>query len=107
MLKSSPFVLGLAKVAGWLKRQWNDIKGNVKYGVLLFVGAGIVTGVTAITRGLLWWQQTILVLSFVLLFGWALVATWVVRAPQPAFALADRKPLTSSILSSLRTHNLK
>lgn len=59
----------------WLRQQWNDIKGNVKYAVVLVVGAAVVTGVVALTHGLLLWQQVVLAGCFVLLFGWALFAT--------------------------------
>jgi hypothetical protein len=63
----------------WLCRQWNDIKGNVKYAILVVLGAGVVTGTVALTHGLLvWqqvWQQVGLAGCFVLLFGWAVFAT--------------------------------
>ncbi len=59
----------------WLLRYWNDIKGNVKYAVALIIGTAIVTGVVALTHGLCLWQQVVLAGCFVLLFGWALMAT--------------------------------
>ena len=59
----------------WLRQQWADIRGNVKYAVVLLVGGLVVTGVVALTHGLLLWQQVILAACFVLLFGWALFAT--------------------------------
>ena len=59
----------------WFKRQWNDVKGNVKYAVLLFVGGIFVTAAITLTHGLSIWQQGILALIFVLLFGWAVAAT--------------------------------
>lgn len=54
----------------WVRRQWNDIKGNVKYGILL----AMMFLVGIITRGLTWWQQASLGLLFVLAIGWAIAA---------------------------------
>ena len=62
-------------MAVWLRQQWNDIKGNVKYAIVLAIGAVVVAGVVALTHGLLLWQQVALAGCFVLLFGWALFAT--------------------------------
>jgi hypothetical protein len=56
---------------GWINSQWNDIKGNVKYGLL--VSVPFIVGV--ITRGLAWWQQTILAALCVLVVAWAVVQT--------------------------------
>lgn len=55
----------------WLRAQWNDIKGNVKYGLLLSVL--FIVGV--ITRGLTWWQQSILAFVFVCIVTWAVLQT--------------------------------
>jgi hypothetical protein len=59
----------------WLRQQWNDIKGHVKFAVLLFVGGSVVTLVVALTHGLVLWQQVVLAGCFVVLFGWALFET--------------------------------
>ena len=59
----------------WLRQQWNDIKGHVKFAVLLFVGGSVVTLVVALTHGLVLWQQVVLAGCFVFLFGWALFET--------------------------------
>ena len=56
---------------GWLASQWNDVKGNVKYGVL--VSAPFIAGV--ITRGLAWWQQALLAVLCVFVVAWAVVQT--------------------------------
>lgn len=55
----------------WAIRQWNDVKGNVKYGLLVSIPfiAGIVT------RGLAWWQQLVLATLCVILVAWAIVQT--------------------------------
>jgi hypothetical protein len=59
----------------WLRRQWNDIRGNVKYAAVLLISGLVVTGVVALTHGLSLWQQAVLAACFLLLFGWALFAT--------------------------------
>lgn len=69
-------VLALAKMASWLKRQWDDVKGNVKFYVLTLIATGVVTGGVVVTRSLQWWQQAILVACFVLLVAWGAIATW-------------------------------
>jgi len=63
-------------MADWLKRQWDDIKGNVKYALLLIVLGVIVTGAAVLVDGLPRWKAAILVILFVLLSFWAAIATW-------------------------------
>jgi hypothetical protein len=41
-----------------------------------------VTAAVAITRGLLWWQQTILLALFIMLFAWAVIASYLATRPQ-------------------------
>ena len=60
----------------WVKRQWDDIKGNVKYALLVIVLGAVVTGLAVLVRGLPWWKDAILVFLFVLVAFWAAVATW-------------------------------
>lgn len=60
----------------WIKAQWNDIKGNVKYALLLFLIGGIVAGAAVLVDGLPWWKEAVLVFLFVSLSLWAAVATW-------------------------------
>jgi hypothetical protein len=70
----------------WLVHHWNDIKGNVKFFIVTFIGSGVVSLVVALTHGLAVWQQTVLALCFLLLFGWAIAATAAHRstsAPAP------------------------
>lgn len=67
----------------WLYEQWKDIRGNVKWAVLVLVGGGVVTGVVALTHGLALWQQVCLSASFVFMLSWAIVAT--------AYATVGRK----------------
>jgi hypothetical protein len=38
--------------SGWLKRQWDDIKGNFKWWLLALLGTGVVTVAVALTHGL-------------------------------------------------------
>jgi hypothetical protein len=63
-------------VSGWLKGQWNDIKGNAKWAVVTAVGTGFVILAVALTHGLHLWQQVSLSVCFIFLFGWALAATF-------------------------------
>src|SRR6266568_1057857 len=60
----------------WLLQQWEDIKGNFKFWLICLIGGLMVAAAVAITRGLLWWQQAILVLIFLILFGWAVIASY-------------------------------
>ena len=60
----------------WIKTQWDDIKGNVKYALLLIVLGAIVTGAAALVRGLPAWKEAILVFLFAVLAFWGAVATW-------------------------------
>ena len=72
-LRSKTLVLHIMWL--WIVQQWNDIKGNVKYALVLIGGAGLITLVTMITHGLLPWQQVVLMACFVLVFGWAAFVT--------------------------------
>jgi hypothetical protein len=73
----------------WLRQQWDDIKGHVKYAVVLVLGTAVVSGVVALTHGLLLWQQVALAGCFVLLFGWAILATTAALRPRlPASQVA-------------------
>ncbi|MGA2269867.1 MAG: hypothetical protein ABSH44_15465 [Bryobacteraceae bacterium] len=66
----------------WILRQWDDIKGNVKYGLLLFILGVIMAGVVAVTHGLALWQQVTLTAFFLVLVAWALLATAAHRAAE-------------------------
>jgi hypothetical protein len=48
----------------WLLKQWNDIKGNVKFATLGLVGSAAFTLVGLLTHGLTWWQRAILLFIF-------------------------------------------
>jgi hypothetical protein len=58
-------------VLKWIIGQWNDVKGNIKFALLLAIGTVINTWVVALTRGLLAWQQLTLAGLFALMFGWS------------------------------------
>jgi hypothetical protein len=58
----------------WLRAQWNDIKGNVKYGILILLLSAAWTSILALTQGLHLWQQLGLTVIFVVVFVWAIVA---------------------------------
>jgi hypothetical protein len=66
----------------WLAKQWQDIRGNFKFWLTLIIGSAMVTAAVAITRGLEWWQQTILLVLFVMLFGWAVIASYLATRRQ-------------------------
>jgi len=71
----------------WFKTQWDDVKGNAKYGLL--VSVPFIAGV--ITRGLLWWQQLVLAFLCVIVVGWAIAQTVKVdRLTQRKDRLGDR-----------------
>jgi hypothetical protein len=85
----------------WLAKQWNDIKGNVKYGALLVLAGVVLSGVGLLTRGFAWWQDALLLFFFGGILAWAIVATVLaaqrtrprVAAPSPALietSLRDR-----------------
>jgi hypothetical protein len=41
----------------WLAEQWNDIKGNAKWYVVLLILGVMTTGAIALTHGLAFWRQ--------------------------------------------------
>ncbi len=63
----------------WLLRQWNDVKGNVKFVALGFITTGIGIGAKFMTDGLPLWKQILLLLSFVWVIGLAIVLAWKLR----------------------------
>ena len=65
----------ISAMVDWIKAQWDDIKRNVKYALLLIVLGAIVTGAAVLVRGLPVWKDAILVFLFLLLAFWGAVAT--------------------------------
>jgi hypothetical protein len=63
------------KQSAWWLIQWQDMKGNIKYWIALFLLSLAVSGAALLTRGLLWWQQFGLMVIFLALFAWAVIAT--------------------------------
>jgi len=59
----------------WLSKQWDDIKGNAKFAVVLVVLGLMETAAIALTHGLLLWQQITLGMMFLLIFAWAVFMT--------------------------------
>ncbi|HEX7287737.1 MAG TPA: hypothetical protein VF532_16230 [Candidatus Angelobacter sp.] len=59
----------------WLRALWTDIKGNVKYGLLVLLLSAAWTGLLALTKGLKLWQQLGLTVIFVAPLVWAILAT--------------------------------
>lgn len=66
----------LDMVAQWIRKQWQDISGDVKFAGICLFGTACMAGALALTHGLALWQQIILGFLFVLLFGWGVVATY-------------------------------
>jgi hypothetical protein len=75
----------------FLKRQWEQIAGNVKYGAIVFVGSAAIAGFGIVTDGLKWWQQAIVVGLFSIVSVWAVVVT----------ALFLRRPETPKTATSI------
>jgi len=75
----------------WLAEQWQDIKGNVKYAIIVVVITGLVTGFGIVTHGLNWWQQAIILCILAVVVAWATVAT-VLTLKQKASVEGDDKP---------------
>jgi hypothetical protein len=79
----------------FLKKQWEQIAGNVKYAALVLLGSGVIAGFGILTRGLNWWQQAIVGGMFSVVVAWAVVASvFLVRRkdhipPQTSPALAE------------------
>ncbi len=83
--------------SNWLVKQWQDVSGNVKFGVLLLLGTGIMSGATALTHGLATWQQVGLVGLFAVMFGWALIATFVARRQKQGGFIVTQENLESYV----------
>jgi hypothetical protein len=87
----------------WLERQWNDVKGNVKFWLL---GIGITAAVTAatwITHDLALWQHIVLAASVVTLFGWAVMGITAWRSTRVVLSRVDQFPEPAMG----RTYNMK
>ena len=67
----------------WFIKQWNDIKGNVKYAALLVLAGAVLSGVGLLIRGLAWWQDSILFFCFGGLLAWAITATVLALRTKP------------------------
>jgi hypothetical protein len=68
----------------WLLGQWLQIRGNFKFWVLCGIGSLLVTAAIAITHDLLLWQRIVLSLLFLVLFAWAVIATYVATRAKAA-----------------------
>jgi hypothetical protein len=94
----------------FLLRQWNDIRGNVKYGLLLTALTLMLIGFTTLTHGLMWWQQACLVAIFSVVFVWAIAATVVAREESKKQIKqtkeGDNAPATTPEQPALRTRVL-
>jgi hypothetical protein len=66
-------------VRTWLKRQYDDIKGNLKWWVLLGILGGVMTAFSFLVSGLPWWKHALIVFFFTVVSLWAGIATWASR----------------------------
>jgi hypothetical protein len=47
---------GVCAVLGFVKRQWNDIKGNFKFWIFTGGATSVITGLVALWHRLAWWE---------------------------------------------------
>jgi hypothetical protein len=87
----------LNMASSWLVKQWKEVSGNVKFGVLLLLGTGIMSGATALTHRLETWQQIALVALFAVMFCWALIATFVARRQKQGGFIVTQENLESYV----------
>jgi len=67
-------------MSDWLLKQWNDVKGNVKFWALAFVISSIVLpGAKYMLDGIPLWRQIGVIVLFALCVTWAIVASWKLR----------------------------
>src|SRR5947209_2042022 len=60
-----------------LMRQWNDIKGNVKFSIFVTVGSALLAGAITLTSGIPMRRRITLGIIFSLLLIWALSASFI------------------------------
>jgi hypothetical protein len=88
----------------WLLKQWNDIKGNVKFATLGLVGSAAFTLVGLLTHGLTWWQRAILLFIFGVIALWAITATVLtILRSKPRPDITSPRPIESSLRERLFT----
>jgi len=75
-------------VWNWLVKQWQDVRGNVKFWISTVVAAGAVAAIAALVHGLSFWQDVALIFLFSVILVWAVIAS---------VYLAPRKPESSAI----------
>ena len=86
-------------ILDWLLRQWDEIKGNVKFWILLTIVPFLVKAAIALTSGIPMSRRITLGVVFMIVFVWAILASFAAatRATVPtARPLAGK---TSSILA--------
>jgi hypothetical protein len=84
-------------VQEFIIRLWQDVRGNVEFWILSLLAIGAVTAAALLTRGLLLWQQIVLLVLFAVLFGWAMVSTYRVGHPRPSTAAITPQNVESKI----------
>src|SRR6266700_2323775 len=79
-------------VADWLFQQWHDIKGNVKFALIMGILGVVGAIIKMLVNGLNAWQQIVLVTIFLLLFGWCLFTTWQIIKPKVVLEASVSSP---------------
>jgi len=62
-------------VADFLRTQWRDIAGNVKFWIITVILGIFMSVLTVLTHGLRWWQQGALALIYGFMLIWAIGVT--------------------------------
>jgi len=65
------------KIRLWLSEQWHDIKGNVKFYLLLLSGPAVLGGLRAVRQRLSWWE--LIAVACAISSGWVVAIAVLVR----------------------------
>jgi hypothetical protein len=93
----------MAEERNWFLKQWDDIKGNVKYGLLMAILAGLGGLMGIVLKGLTDERRFAVSALFILVILWAAVATWGHRWQRQAAPDQEMlSPLQKEILRLVR-----
>jgi hypothetical protein len=76
----------------WLLEQWNDIKGNAKWALTVFVMGLMASLAIILTRGPALWQMAVLAVVFVLLLAWGAFMTAAYQMVSSSLARPQKAP---------------
>jgi hypothetical protein len=91
----------------WIEKQWIDIKGNVKYALLVVLLGGGVTGATLLVRGLPLWKDAVLIFIFTVFAFWGAIATWLATKGHKGNAAESFAAEQGAVLSPLQIEVLQ